>query len=156
MYKRLAVVVTLVTACPAHYVVDMGDSGGEATGATGPQTPPEDTSATTPTTGATTTGEPTPTTGATTGETTMTTTGESTTGMTTGEATDATSTTDGSTGSTGPGPGQCPDPNSFEKDGECFCNVDYSWCNPDDPGDLTCCLDAPETTSDSGSSGSTG
>ena len=43
---------------------------------------------------------------------------------------------------------ECPDNNSSLSDGKCFCKVSYDWCRPDDPKDLTCCLD---TTSDSNS-----
>ena len=33
----------------------------------------------------------------------------------------------------------CPDTNSFIKEGECFCDVGYDWCNANDNTDLTCC-----------------
>lgn len=47
---------------------------------------------------------------------------------------------------------ECPDKNSFLKDGKCYCDASYDWCQPDDVNDLTCC---PSTTSDSNSNGTT-
>ena len=36
---------------------------------------------------------------------------------------------------------ECPEDNSYldADKGECFCNANYEWCNPDDAADLTCC-----------------
>ncbi len=52
----------------------------------------------------------------------------------------------------------CPDPNSYFSNGECFCEVGYDWCAPEDASDLSCCLpgtSSSPTTSD-GSGGSAG
>lgn len=34
---------------------------------------------------------------------------------------------------------ECPDPNSDLENGKCFCDFDYTWCEPNDDNDLTCC-----------------
>ena len=36
---------------------------------------------------------------------------------------------------------ECPEPNSFLKEGECFCDPGYDWCEPNDAADLRCCVD---------------
>ena len=63
----------------------------------------------------------------------------------------------GDTGkTTGSGSQSCPDPNSFMSNSECFCNVGYEWCSPEDPGDLSCCeSNAGMTAAGTTSAGST-
>ncbi|MCY1055152.1 hypothetical protein [Nannocystis sp. SCPEA4] len=46
----------------------------------------------------------------------------------------------------GMGDGECPDPNSENVDGQCFCKINYTWCAPDDPIDLSCCFDPGQST----------
>jgi hypothetical protein len=73
-------------------------------------------------------------------------------GTTTGAATTMSPTTDALPGTTEPDPAvtstgatttgapdACPDPNSFFSNGQCFCEVGYTWCSPDNDLDLTCC-----------------
>jgi hypothetical protein len=51
-------------------------------------------------------------------------------------------------GGKGSNNGSCPDENSrydAEKD-ECFCDINYDWCNDDDISDLSCCVDNTSNT----------
>lgn len=41
--------------------------------------------------------------------------------------------------------GEC-DANSYLDGNQCFCNEGYTWCNPDDDNDLSCCADPNQTT----------
>lgn len=79
--------------------------------------------------------------------------GTASTTTTTGEPSPVTGDTGKTTGSGEP---SCPDANSFMSNGECFCNVGYEWCSPEDPGDLSCCeSNAGMTASGTMSAGST-
>jgi hypothetical protein len=55
----------------------------------------------------------------------------------------------GETGNTSGKTGEC-EPNSDLVGDECFCDIGYEWCNPDDQDDLTCC--PSQGTSDPGTS----
>ncbi len=150
-HLRLVAAVALLAACPAYPVLDTTETGAETSSATTANATSGLPATSIPTTGET----PSSTTGATTtGETTTggTTTGETTTSETSAATTGKTSSTTEAGSSTGD-QGTCPDPNSHEIDGQCFCNEDYDWCAPDDLRDLSCCLEGPSMTT-SGSSGS--
>jgi hypothetical protein len=48
----------------------------------------------------------------------------------------------------GKGASTCPDPNSHLDFGQCFCDPGYTWCNPADNDDLSCCFDDGQVVSD--------
>ena len=153
---RLVAAVALLAACPAYPVLDTTST--ETSSATTSPMTSGLTALTVPTTGepaSSTTGVPTtgdPTTGDATTDTT--TTGTSTSTSSTSTSGDSSSSGD-TTGTTGD-QGTCPDPNSHEVDGQCFCDFGYGWCAPDDINDLSCCLDDGTTTDDTTGGKSTG
>jgi len=44
--------------------------------------------------------------------------------------------------------GDCPEINNHQEGEKCFCNTGYSWCDPFDDTDLTCCPNSSDTSND--------
>jgi hypothetical protein len=42
--------------------------------------------------------------------------------------------------------GECPEINNHLEGDKCYCDDGYSWCDPFDDSDLTCCLDSGDTS----------